>query len=77
VWGARGLLWAWDGSATPEIRLAIVDEAWRVREMGLTVVARHDLGDLVTDVAAARDDPVARVRKAADRALAGLTTNRA
>jgi len=75
VWGARGLLWVWDDSARPEVLLAIRDPAWRVREMGHKVVARHGLGDLVTDVAAARDDPVPRVRQAAERALAVLTAS--
>jgi hypothetical protein len=75
VWGARGLLWAWDDAATPEVILAIRDPAWRVREMGLKVTARHALGDLVTEVASARQDPVPRVSNAADRALAVLTAS--
>lgn len=75
VWGARGLLWVWDDAAGPEVVLAIHDPAWRVREMALKVVARHGLGDLVTDVAAARVDPVPRVRQAADRALAVITAS--
>jgi hypothetical protein len=75
VWGVRGLLWVWDDSARPEVILAIRDPAWRVREMGLKVIARHVIGDLVTEVAAARNDPVARVRQAADRALTVLTAS--
>jgi len=75
VWGARGLLWVWDDAARPEVVLAIRDPAWRVREMGLKVVARHLIGDLVTEVAAARNDPVLRVRQAADRALTVLTAS--
>ena len=47
VWGARGLLWAWDDSATPAL------------------------------LAALRDDPVPRVRAAAQRAVARLTANTA
>jgi len=73
VWGARGLLWAWDEAATPEVSIALRDEAWRVRETGLKVVARQQLGDFLTEVAAARHDPGERVRQAADRALARLT----
>ena len=73
VWGARGLLWAWDAAAIPEVVLAVGDESWRVQEMGLKVIARHLIGDLVTEVAAARRDPVPRVRQAADRALEALT----
>jgi hypothetical protein len=43
--------------------------------MGLKVIARHLIGDLATEVAAARDDPVPRVRQAADRALTVLTAS--
>jgi hypothetical protein len=41
--------------------------------MGLKVIARHEIDDLVPEVAAARSDPVPRVRQAADRALTVLT----
>jgi HEAT repeat protein len=75
VWGARGLLWVWDDTAKADIILAIRDPAWRVREMGLKVVARHLMGDLVSEVAEARHDPVPRVRQAADRALTVLTAS--
>jgi hypothetical protein len=75
VWGARGLLWVWDDAATPEVLLALGDDAWRVREMALKVIARQRVGDLVTEVAAARNDPVARVRHAAARALTLLTAS--
>lgn len=73
VWAARGLLWAWGDEAYPELRAALTDEAWRVREMALKVVARHYLGDLIQPVAALRDDPVGRVAEAARRALVVLT----
>jgi len=75
VWGARGLLWVWDVAATAEVRLALADDAWRVREMALKVIARQRVGDLVTEVAGTRNDPVPRVRHAADRALALLTAS--
>lgn len=75
VWGLRGLLWAWDDTALPELRLALDDEAWRVREMAFKVITRHLLGDLVPDAAAASDDPVPRVRQAAHRALTHLTAS--
>lgn len=73
MWGVRGLLWAWGDAATPEILMAVRDDAWRVREMALKVITRQRLGDLIPEVAAAQGDPVARVRQAADRALARLT----
>ena len=73
VWAARGLLHAWDDSATEAIIHATDDEAWRVREMAGKVVARHRVGDALDAVAALRDDPVPRVRAAAQRAVVILT----
>lgn len=73
VWGARGLLWVWEDEAVPEVRLALADESWRVREMALKVIARHEVGDLMADVAASQEDPVPRVRQAAARTLSVLT----
>jgi hypothetical protein len=75
VWGARGLLWVWDDAATAEVHRALADDAWRVREMALKVIARQRLGDLVTEVANARNDPAPRVRRAADRAVTLLTAS--
>ena len=74
VWGARGLLWCWDGEALPAIISALADPSWRVREMAAKVVARHRLGDALTEVAALRDDCVPRVATAALRALATLAS---
>lgn len=76
VWGARGLLWAWDDSAHEAALAALTDDAWRVREMAAKVALRHELGDAIPTLAdlEARD-PVARVRTAARRALAGLTAS--
>jgi hypothetical protein len=73
VWGARGLLWVWDDTALDAVTAALADDAWRVREMAAKVVARHLLGDALPAVAALRDDPVPRVRAAANRAVAMLT----
>jgi hypothetical protein len=73
VWGARGLLWAWEDSALPAVRTALRDPAWRVREMAAKVVARNLVGDALDDVAPLRADPVRRVRVAATRAVATLT----
>lgn len=74
VWAVRGLLWAWDDSALDGARVALRDPAWRVREMAAKVVARHLLGDLLPAVAELRDDPLPRVRAAATRAVAALTS---
>lgn len=73
VWAARGLLWApWDDAALEAVTRALDDEAWRVREMALKVVARHRLDAALPRVVELRDDSVPRVRAAAARALARL-----
>jgi HEAT repeat protein len=66
VWAVRGLLWAWDDRALPALQQALDDEHWRVREMALKVVARHGLD---VDPTPLLDDPVARVRAAAQRCV--------
>jgi hypothetical protein len=73
VWAARALLYAWDETAVPAVVAALADEAWRVREMAAKVAARRLLGEAVEALAALGDDPVARVRRAAERAPAILT----
>ncbi len=73
VWALRGLLWAWDDTALPAVQAALHDEAWRVREMALRVVARHRLDKARAAVADLRDDPLARVRSAASRAMERLS----
>jgi hypothetical protein len=73
VWGARGLLYAWDDTARPAVVAALNDEHWRVREMAAKVVARHLLGEAMDPVAELRNDRVARVRQAAERAVTLLT----
>ena len=75
VWGARGLLHAWDPAATSAIIDATHDEAWRVREMAAKVIARHRVGDALDAVAALGSDPVSRVRAAAARAVTMITAD--
>ena len=83
VWAARGLLHGWDdrtaesGVAAEAIIGATRDPAWRVREMAAKVVARHRVGGALDAVVRLRDDPVARVRAAAERAVVTLTASRA
>jgi hypothetical protein len=72
VWAVRGLLWVWDDSALPCVVDALGDDAWRVREMALRVVAKHQLHDAATAVASLRHDPVSRVSSAASRAIIQL-----
>jgi hypothetical protein len=75
VWAARGLLHAWDDTATDAIITATADPAWRVREMAGKVVARHRVGAALEAVAGLRADDVARVRAAAERAVVTLTAH--
>ena len=75
VWAARGLLHAWDDSATEAIIHATHGTAWRVREMAGKVVARHRVGDALDAVAGLRADKVPRVRAAAERAMVNLTAD--
>ena len=56
---------------------ALGDRAWRVREMAAKVVAAHRVGQALDAVAAIRDDPVPRVRVAAERAVVLLTAAQA
>jgi hypothetical protein len=72
VWAARGLLYAWDDSARPAVVKALHDDAWRVREMALKVVARHRLQTASEQVDALKSDPSARVRAAAARTSRAL-----
>lgn len=68
VWAARGLLWAWDDEALPAVMRALNDDAWRVREMALKVVARQLLDAALPAISDLHTDPNARVRRAAERA---------
>lgn len=74
VWGARTLLYAWDERAAAAVVQATVDEHWRVREMAAKVIGRRLVGEGLDAVVALRTDPVPRVRAAAERALAALTS---
>jgi HEAT repeat protein len=75
VWATRGLLWAWDDIALESVQRALADDAWRVREMALKVVARHGLDDLLLTVVDLQEDPNARVRSAASRALIRISAS--
>lgn len=71
VWGARTLLYAWDGPAAEVVRAGLANQAWRVREMCCRVVVVRDLpfgGELIPLL---RDES-ARVRANAARALGAV-----
>ena len=69
VWGARGLLHLGPGDHASAVLAAVGDEHWRVREMALKVIARHEVDDPGGRVDAAVDDPIERVRVQAWRVL--------
>ncbi len=72
VWAMRGLLYAWNEVAVAMVIEGTGDSAWRVREMAAKVTARRLVGDAFEAMTALADDPVERVRKAANRALTRL-----
>ena len=74
LWALRGLLWHWSDAAAPAARTALRDPSWRVREMAAKVATRHGVDAAVEELSALQQDPVARVRKAAHRALEHLTS---
>ena len=74
VWATRGLLWAWDDVALLSLQTALSDDAWRVREMALKVAARHKLDEALPTVVDLQEDPSARVRAAASRALVRISS---
>lgn len=72
VWGARGLLYAWDDRAANTVLAALSDEHWRVREMSAKVCGKHVVADAAPRLAGPADDDRDRVRQAARRALARI-----
>jgi HEAT repeat protein len=79
VWAARGLLWAWDDRSAARASVVAMtrDSSWRVREMAATVAARHRVGEALEAMQALQQDPVPRVRAAAERAAARIVAARA
>lgn len=74
VWALRGLLWHWDERATTATLDALEDPAWRVREMACRVIARHRVDPALERLLHLRSDGVPRVRVAAERAVARLSS---
>ncbi len=73
VWGARGLLYAWAPEAAEAVIAALADDHWRVREMAAKVIAKRKIGEALPGLTPLREDPVPRVRAAAERATVVLT----
>ncbi|GGD90729.1 hypothetical protein GCM10007269_36660 [Microbacterium murale] len=74
VWAARGLLYAYDQSASGPIIDALSDEHWRVREMAAKVCGRHRVEDALPQLSDLARDPRVRVQRAAERAAIRITT---
>lgn len=72
VWAMRGFLYAWEDRATDVVIEGADDDSWRVREMSAKVVARRGVVDAFDAMARLGNDPVRRVRTAAERALIRL-----
>jgi hypothetical protein len=72
VWAMRGLLYAWDRSASGAVIAGSNDAHWRVREMSAKVVAKRGLESGHDAMTSLLGDDVARVRAAAERALIRL-----
>ncbi|MFD5213596.1 HEAT repeat domain-containing protein [Microbacterium sp. NPDC058345] len=75
VWAARGLLYAYDHSATPAVLGALTDDHWRVREMASKVCGRQRIDAAVPYLEALTRDSSARVQRAAERALIRITAS--
>jgi hypothetical protein len=73
VWALRGLLYAWDDAAESQVIAATADASWRVREMAATVIGANEIDQALEVLSTLVDDPVTRVRTAAERARIALT----
>ncbi len=69
VWAARGLLYAWHPDAVEAVLAGLQDPAWRVREMCAKVARTHAVVEAEQRLTRLLDDPVSRVRIAAEAAL--------
>jgi hypothetical protein len=69
VWGARALLYAWSSAAESAVLHGLHDPAWRVREMCAKIARRRGITEAEPILDRLLDDPVARVRVAAEAAL--------
>ena len=70
VWAMRGFLHCYEPIARDAIGKALTDDHWRVRAMALRVIRRHDIEGYSDSAVTLFDDPVERVRVAAERVLA-------
>jgi hypothetical protein len=69
TWGARGLLYCWDDSATPAVVAGLGDEHYRPAEMCLKVSAKYDVAGTGPGAAVLTRHELPRVRANAVRTL--------
>jgi hypothetical protein len=72
TWGARGLLYVWDESATDAVIAGLADEHWRPAEMCLKVATRHEVGGAGDGAVLLSRHELPRVRGQALRTLAAV-----
>jgi hypothetical protein len=73
TWGARGLLYVWEDSATPAVVAGLEDEHWRPAEMCLKVSTKRELGEAGPRAAVlAVEGELPRVRVQALRTLGAV-----
>ena len=69
VWGARGLLYAWDPTVAPAVVAGLADPAWRVAEMCLKVSSLRELAEAGDPATRLAEHELPRVRANAVRTL--------
>lgn len=68
VWALRALTHTWEPDGVEAVHAGLRDEAWRVQEMALNVVAHRGLDEFADDVDLLTASPEDRVARAAQRA---------
>lgn len=74
TWGARGLLYVWDETASGPVVAGLSAEHWRPAEMCLKVATRREVGGAGDGAATLSTHALPRVRRQAGRALGRLAT---
>ncbi len=72
TWGARGLLYVWDESASDAVVAGLSDEHWRPAEMCLKVATRREVGGAGDGAVALAGHELPRVRAQAMRTLGAV-----
>ena len=72
TWGARGLLYVWDESASPAVVAGLSDDHWRPAEMCLKVATRREVGGAGDGAVTLAGHELPRVRAQAVRALGAV-----